>query len=89
MPHAAMPQGGGATPVRVRWFKTAHVRHLVLVNQASPYGELLNSATINLLCQWIQSVYIPSTAGRASLYAQLVSACERVISEQVKRPYPP
>ena len=80
------PQGPQHTTVRVRWFKTEWVRHLALVQQSSGLGVTLNRATVALLHQWLQSAYVPAAAGRPPLFSQMVSACEAVVSESIKRP---
>ena len=82
---SSSPPSASGKSIRVRWFKTAHVRHVVLVNQHSALGESLNPATVNLLQQWLQSAYVPANDGRPPLLDQLVGACEAVISEQIKR----
>ena len=80
-------EGGNASlACRVRWFKTHNVRHVVLINDNSALGQVVNPGTIALVRQWILSAFVPSTLGRPPLLAQLLAVAETVLSEAIKMP---
>ena len=81
---SSSPPSASSKSIRVRWFKTAHVRHVVLVNQHSALGE----SSIQRPSTCFSSGCSPRTCLQttaAPLLDQLVGACEAVISEQIKR----
>lgn len=83
---AASASSPASLACRVRWFKTAQVRHLVLVKSNAQLASTVNPGSIALLRQWLHSAFVPPNNGRPSLFAQLMRASEEVFTNGMKQP---